>query len=54
MKFLSATQTKNMLIMMALVPVSGVVTVSETDKTKPVYYQLLHQPPYNKTQDTNH
>ena len=39
---------------MALVPVSGVVTVSETDKTKPVYYQLLHQPPYNKTQDTNH
>ena len=38
---------------MALVPVSGVVTVSETDKTKPVYYQLLHQPPYNKTQDTN-
>ena len=40
--------------MMALVPVSGVVTVSETDKTKPVYYHLFHQPLDNKTQDTNY
>ena len=29
------------------------VTVSKFDKSKPVYYQWLHQPLYNKTQDTN-
>ena len=40
-------------IIKALVTVSASVTVSETDKTKPVYYQLFHQPLYNKTQDTN-
>ena len=33
--------------------VGTVVTVSEFDKSKPVYYQWLHQPLYNKTQDTN-
>lgn len=31
-----------------------VVTVSETDKTKPVYYQLFHRPLNNKTQDSNY
>ena len=33
---------------------SRVVTVSETDKTKPVYYLLLHRPLNNKTRDSNH
>ena len=31
-----------------------VVTVTETDKTKPVYYQLFDRPLNNKTQDSNH
>ena len=33
--------------------VGTVVTVSKFDKSKPVYYQWLHQPLYNKTQDIN-
>ena len=33
--------------------VGTVLTVSKFDKSKPVYYQWLHQPLYNKTQDTN-